>query len=517
VSSSRIAAARSQFQRRVDRGSRELFVRPIDEVASRGKAQGGSMRHGTSAVWIAVAFVALASSGCSKSHNGSSSGAVKPLLAGFNAASDMPDVTFLREEEVWSSMAFGVATAFRGVDQDQYDIHFDSLLPGDMTTTCAGDVNKDGVKDANECTRVATQPINVLNGHEYIVALLGHYNALSVHVYDDTPHVFDNITTDGDGIDTNLQVQVFNWSSSLGPVDVYIEPPGTNLSVTQVKATLAAGDEFNGLVDSGVYVLTLTPVANPGSPVYTSENFTLSPQTRVGFALLDGTNNLTTNVRVSRFRDQGGDLLDRRAQTFMRAAHVSPNVGNVDIYAQETYTTPLYSNVALNQQSAYTVIDPTWLSSLELDVTPAGNPGVLLTRDLLTLTKGERATFFLVQTATGGVNGINGADDARRLAPYAQLRPVNSFGASLDFFVIPHGNNVYTSTPNQTLSTGSIGGFLELGPGSYDIIVAKAGTDTFVYGPKQVDLAGNGIYTIVAVPTAQVTSADLLLLDDFTQ
>lgn len=384
-----------------------------------------------------------------------------------------------------------------------------------MTTSCAGDLNKDGIKDPNECTRVATQSINALDGHEYVVALLGQYNSLSVHVYDDTPHVFDNSTTDGDGVDTNMQVQVFNWTSSLGSVDVYIEPPGTNLSVTQVKATLAPGDEFNGLVDSGTYVMTLTPVGNPSSPIYTSENFVLTQQTRVGFALLDGTSELTTNVRVSRFRDQGGDLLDRRAATLMRAAHVSPSAGNVDIYAQEDYATPLYSNVALNQESAYTLLDPTWLASLELDVTPAGNPGVLLARGQLTLAKGARASYFLVQTATGGVNGIEATDGARRLAPYAQLRPVNSFGQSLDFFVIPHGNNVYTSTPSQTLSTGSIGSFSSLGPGSYDIIVARAGSDTLLYGPRQLDLAGGGIYTIVAVPTAQTTTADLLLLDDF--
>lgn len=477
------------------------------------------MRYRSFAVLIAIGLAAIASAGCSKSHKSSTGpNSVKPLLAGFNAAPDMPDVTFLREEEVWTpAMAYGVGTAFRSVDQDKYDIHFDSLLPGDMTTSCGGDLNKDGIKDPNECTRVDTENINVLNGHEYIVALLGHYGSLSAHVYDDTAHVFDNSTTDGNGIDTNLQVQVFNWSNTLGSVDVYLEPPGTNLSVTQSKATLAPGDEFNGLVDSGTYVLTLTPVGNPAAPIYNSQTFALTQQTRVGFALLDGTSDLTTNVRVSRFRDQGGDLLDRRAQTLMRSANVAPNAGNVDIFAQEDYTAPLYPNVALNQQTQYAVVDPTWLSALELDVTPAGNPGVLLTRDQLVLSQGERATFFLVKTATGGVSGINGADNARRLAPYALLRPVNSFGVSLDFFVIPHGNNVFTSTPNQTLSTGAIGGYVQLAPGSYDLIVTRAGTDTFVYGPKQVDLAGNGIYTIVAVPTAQITAADLLLLDDFTQ
>src|SRR5262249_38774599 len=161
-------------------------------------------------------------------------------------------------------------------------------------------------------------------------------------------------------------------------VDVYIEPPGTNLSVTQVKATLAQGEEFNGLIDSGTYVLTLTPPGAPNSPIYTSDDFAVSQQTRVGLAVLDGTSDLTSNVRVSRFRDQGGDLLDRRAKTLMRMAHVAPNAGNVDVFAQENYTAPLFANVALDQEATYSPIDPTWLSSLELDVTPAGNPGVLL-------------------------------------------------------------------------------------------------------------------------------------------
>lgn len=45
-------------------------------------------------------LVALATTGCSKSRDSGDNGAVKPLVAGFNAAADMPDATFLREEEV---------------------------------------------------------------------------------------------------------------------------------------------------------------------------------------------------------------------------------------------------------------------------------------------------------------------------------------------------------------------------------------------------------------------------------
>jgi hypothetical protein len=464
---------------------------------------------------MAAVLVALATAGCSKSHS-NGSGSTKPLLAAINAAADMPDVTFLRVEEVWSSLAFGAGTSYRAIDPDTYTINFDSLLPGDETSSCQGDVNKNGVKDTNECTRVASESVNVVNGHEYLAALTGKYGALAIRLYDDTPHVFDNITTDGNGIDTNLQVQIFNWSSALGPVDVYLEPPGTNLSVTQVKATLQPGDEFNGLVDSGDYVLTITPVGNPNAPVYTSDNVTLSQQTRVGFAIFDGTSDTTSAVRVTRFRDQGGDLLDRRQPTLLRAANVSPAVGTVDIYAQEDYTQAIFTALALNQETPYITLDPTWLTLLELDVTPNKNVGVLLKRDELTFNKGQRETYFLAQTSAGAFNSLTGVDETRRLAPYAQLRVVNSFGSSLDFYIIPHGNNVFTSTISATLSTASVGASQQFAPGDFDIIIAKSGTDTFVYGPQQVTLAGSGIYTIVAVPTSQQSRADVLFLDDFS-
>ena len=72
-----------------------------------------------------------------------------------------------------------------------------------------------------------------------------------------------------------------------------------------------------------------------------------------------------------------------------------------------------------------------------------------------------------------------------------------------------------TSTVNESLSTASVGASQPFAPGSFDIIIAKAGTDTFFYGPQQVTLAGGGIYTIVAVPTNQATHANVLMLDDF--
>ena len=460
-----------------------------------------------------IVLLAVVVVGC-KSSNNSSDSATKPVLAAFNAAPDMPDITFLRVEEVWSSMAYGVGTSYRTVDPDQYNLHFDAALPGDETNVCSGDLDKDGVKDSNECTRLIEKDVNLIDGHEYVAAILGHYNALSVTLYDDTPHVFSTTSNNGTG-DTDVHVQFFNWSSTLGRFDVYIEPPGTNLSVTQSKATLAPGQEFNGMVQQGTYVISLTPVGDPNNPFYLSTTFDVTQRTHVGFAILDATNESTSNVKVTRFRDQGGDLFDRRAPTLLRMSHVAPNAGNIDVYPQESYTAPLFANLALKQTAAYTVIDPTTLSPLELDVTPAGNVGVLLDRQQLTVSSGIRSTLFLVNGSNGTVDQLLAVDVTRSIAPFAQLRLVNSVPQSLDYYVIPHGNNVYTSTASQALSSASIGGSQQFAPGDYDVVLMRQGTTTIVFGPQEVTMAGGGLYTIVGVPTADISRADILQLGDF--
>jgi len=390
---------------------------------------------------LAVLAACAVAAGCDRGNDDDSDSGTRPLLAAFNAIPDLQSVTFLREEEVWSSIDYGVGTDFRAVDADQYDVKFDSRLPGDKATSCQGDVDRDGVKDETECSRLVSQSINVIDDHEYVVALTGHYGAVTVKVYDDAVHTFDSRTDDGDGVDTDAQLQIYNWSTKLGTFDAYLEAPGTNLSATQVKAALAPGDEYNGFVNQGSYVLTLSAVANPNAPIFTSETFSIDPRTHVALAILDGTNDSTSAVRVVRFRDQGGDLFDRRAKTLMRIAHVAPDVGNLDVYAEENYTAPLFANLALKQTTPYVEIDPTTISSLELDVTPAGNVGVLLTRETTSLERGERGTFFLVKSASGSIDGFEASDSARRLAPYAQLRVISSLAQSLDFYVIPHGNN----------------------------------------------------------------------------
>ena len=343
---------------------------------------------------FAIALVAtLATTLAACDHGGSSDGAdsaSRPVVAGFNAVANMGTITFLREEQRWADLGYGQATEFRDVGVDQYDINFDTILPGDEAASCNG-TDGDGVKDDDECTRLTSTSINVIANHEYVLALLGGYGNLRVQVYDKEVHEFDTTTADGDPDDEDTEVQFFHWSDDLPELDVYLERPGTNLSPVQARATLTTGGEYHAVVPDGDYVITLAPVASPGTPLYTSETFRLQEQTRVAFAIYAGAGDGTSAIKVARFRDQAGTLLDRRVRTDLRLAHVASEAGSFDVYADEDFTQPFVAGLAAGAMSAYVTVPAGSLTDLDLDVTPAGNPGVLLAREQLDLSRGERS------------------------------------------------------------------------------------------------------------------------------
>lgn len=459
---------------------------------------------------IAAAALAALASGCSNSSNDDNPGA-RPLLAAFNAVADMRTITFLREEEQWATMEYGETTGFRGVDADQYDLNFDAVLPGDKTSVCDGR-DGDEIKDDDECTRLVSQSINVVHDHEYVVALLGRYGNLRVQVYDKLVHEFDTTTTDGDPDDETAEVQFFHWADELPELDVYLARPGANLSPVDARATLSSGEEFHAVVDDGDYVITLAPVGDPASPLFTSEQFSLQEQTRVAFAILPGAGEGTSTIKIVRFRDQAGTLLDRRVATQMRVAHVALGAGAIDVYAEQDYSAPFFANVAEGAVTPYVIVPPSAVTDLDLEITPAGDPGVLLAREQVDLSRGERATFMIFDVA-GRLDGLRIPDPFRRVSTHARLRVINAAADALDFFVVRTGSNINTLSPTAGLGTMHTTAFFYFDPERYDIVITRAGTDDIVFGPHTVDLSAGGIYTVVG--TGDATSADALLLDDF--
>src|SRR4030095_7961961 len=103
----------------------------------------------------------------------------------------------------------------------------------------------------------------------------------------------------------------------------------------------------------------------------------------------------------------------------LRLANVVREGGTVDVYANEDFTAPLIAGLAERAVSQYVTVPSGSLTDLELDVSPAANPGVLLAREEVDLARGERSTFILFGSVGRG-GGIRVRDPFRRIAAHAQ-------------------------------------------------------------------------------------------------
>ncbi len=422
------------------------------------------------------------------------------MLRAFHAVSDMGTITFLREEETWSSIEYGGTTDFRSVDPDQYNLNFDDQLPGDAV---------------GSPTRVATVAANVLDNHQYTVVVAGTYGNLSTIVYDEPWHVFDTQTADVDGTpeDLNAEVQIYQLAPSLGPVDVYIAAPGANLSPVQALGSVSYKDNLYDLIDEGSYQLILTPVGDPGTVLFTSETFAIDKQTRISFAILDGAGEGTYALKVLEFGDRSATFLDRNVTSEMRAVHAAPLTENVDIVVGDGFAAPLVPNLAEGHASGYV---PVASGEQTLNITPAGDPGVFLAEPEVTVTAGSMASFYLVGLP-GSLHGMLVTDANRRLAPRALVRVVDgaSHFTSLDAFIVPPGANIQTLVATASVTYRTSSGLTRIDPGSYDIVLRDPTTGDVVFGPQTVQLSADGIYTVVATDGTDQSTASVLLLDDF--
>ena len=483
------------------------------------------LRKKTSLVSVLVlcGFLGACSDSGSSDDDDSEDTSQNPVIGAFNAVSDLNEITLLTydddDEYRWADLGFGQGVTST-VAKGEIGLRAEIILPSDDTTSCAGDVDEDGIKDDDECTEIANDSIDVVKDTDYMVVLYGEYGDMEVLHYNKPLHVFDteDEDEDGDAEDENAEVWFFNLTEALGEVDVYIEAPGTNLSPVQVKGTLAPKGNFSDLVDEGQYVITLTKPADPETVLFTSETFTITAQTRLALAIRDGAGEGPSPVKITVFRGQSKTLLDRNASTELRFAHAVPDGvpdgEGIDVYLANELTTPAISALAFAASSEYTEIAPSLLTDLSVDVTPTGNTGLYLARQELDLTQGQKATYYFVGDEYDW-DGVKLADDVRRLATHAQLRLINGKNSNLDYYVVDQHENISTLSPTDTLSYRRSTGWEVYNPGTYDLVVTDASTDTIVYSDT-IELVAGNIYSLVTtINSADPTAADAIYLDDF--
>lgn len=441
----------------------------------------------------------------------------RPIIGAFNAVPDLDSITLFtsddEKEYKWRTLLFG-GSVTSSTSKGDIGIRAEVILPSDDTNACAGDINNDGIKNDDECTEIASTSITVANDTDYLVALYGNFGDLDFLEFSKPHHVFDVEDDGSDSAAKELEIWFFHLAQGLGKVDVYIEAPGTPLSPVQVKGTLTAKQTFDGLIDAGKYVITLTEVGNPENVLFISDSFSLNSKTRVGFAIRDGAGEGTSPIKVTLFRDQDKTLTNRYSTTELRFAHAIPESDIVDVYIDNEFENTFTKGLAFETSSNYGSISKSQLTNLSVDVTPTNNPGVYLARKELDLTQGDRSTYYFVGEYYDW-NGVKITDNVRRLATHAKLRIINGSTKTYDYYVVAKDENISSLYADETLSFRENSGWVKYTPGSYNLVVTFDGTDTVVHSTN-IELFANGIYSLVTTKNnSDPNMADVVYFDDF--
>jgi hypothetical protein len=224
-----------------------------------------------------------------------------------------------------------------------------------------------------------------------------------------------------------------------------------------------------------------------------------------------------------------GAVQDATGEVNTRFVHASPDGGVFDVLIDGVVTAAglVYTDVAetvglpaatYNMQVTE-VDDPTkeWFQA-DIALASGGYYESIALGSLLAVPAEPAAAeeFTVMLTAFG-------ADDYRRIVTDTKLRLVHASVAAadgVDMYVVEAGADITMETPVAAGAViGDSTGFLELVPGSYDIVMtivdAVLMEDVEVFRMEGVALAPGGIYSAIAIDDAAVVgSLNIIALDD---
>jgi hypothetical protein len=199
----------------------------------------------------------------------------------------------------------------------------------------------------------------------------------------------------------------------------------------------------------------------------------------------------------------------------IRIANTMPDVGPIDIYLNDQL---ISSNPTYGVVGAYAEIDVTGVVNIK--VTPVGDPATVLLERAPTVTRGRFHTLDLTGIAASSTLGLGMfVDDNRAVPSRMVISGIHSSpnSGALDFYLVAPGTSIADTRAVSLNTTLLVPTSFIVAPGSYDLVIAEAGTTTVVVGPQPVTLSNNAIYRFYVIDAVGGgLPATLILADDFT-
>ena len=314
---------------------------------------------------------------------------------------------------------------------------------------------------------------------------------------------------------TDAEVVGLHAAAGTPSVDVYLEPTGTDVTgavpwgTVNFKQTLPAQN-----VPTGEYELTLTEPGNPANVLLTSTAFTLAAGSTTSLIIAPEAGSGVAPLSVLFVQDVSLTLYDKDVTAGLRVINAANDMGARDIVVNGDYAAPLFPAVPFATQTM--TYEPIPVGSDQINVTPAGNPGVIELDETIDATSSQLSTL-LVTGDPGTLTHVLATDDQRRIEGQASLHLFDAASqfTTLNFFVVAPGTDITTVLPIGTLQVPGANPNGVYKPGTYDLVVTDADTGNIVAGPQSITLESAKFYTVLAINGATSSSVDLVLLDDF--
>ncbi|TVQ46395.1 MAG: DUF4397 domain-containing protein [Gammaproteobacteria bacterium] len=459
-----------------------------------------------------LATAALAVAGCN-SGSPSSSGTFPPApppppppppetstVRIVHASADAPNVDILVEGDVaFGDVPFLAATPITELDSGDYEIQVDARLPGDERLAVIGPVTLSLEADiqynvlaignvaADADSPEAFGPLILEQPQEQIDA--GDVRVRVVHGAPNAPEVNVFVTEPGDLPAGEMPLGTFAFGEDLDPVTV---PEGDY----QIRVAVEDSGEQIVVFDSGAVTL-------PGGADLL---VTAVPNTGAG----DAPVKLLVSDGQSAFT-----LRDVNTPSNVRVVHASPDAPAVDVIVNDNFEAPFLAGVPFPVASDFVSVEA---GEYNVKVTAAGNAGAIVIDADVELPAGAETTVVAVGLLAD-IDALLLADDRRGIATESRVRIVHGAPSAgeVDVYVTAVGAGIEGVDPAiPAFDFLDDTGYLSLDPGSYDVTVTLAGTDTVAIGPLTIEISAGGVYSAIARdPLPGTDDFGLILLDDF--
>lgn len=285
----------------------------------------------------------------------------------------------------------------------------------------------------------------------------------------------------------NLMVRVVHGSASAPAVDVYVTKPETALSeATPTLANVSFKDASGFLeIAGGQYRIRVTATGSTDA-IFDSGTVDLPAGVKLTIVALPSENAVSPIDLIALTGDAAAptiELGDNRAG--LRAAHLSPDAPNVDVYVDGT---AVLTNVPFKAVSNYLLVNS---GTRQLEIRPTGTmtPVIDVALDIVAMSSNTAAAVGFV----AGIEPLAIVDDlAAPAAGNAHVRVIHASPNAPNVDVYVDGIKVLTDVAFKGVSD-----YLPLAAGSHTIQVNATGTSTTVIDAAVV-LEDGSIYTVIA-------------------